>query len=441
MHDEADRITKTVYVAMVGDLLHAGHINILETASKLGSVIVGVITDEAAVAYKRLPFLNYEDRVSVVRSVRGVGRVVPQKTLSYEENLRMYRPDYVVHGDDWRGGIQAETRRRVIEVLEEWGGEVVEIPYTQGISSTLLTLAIEEEGIAARMRQGRLKRLLGFPKTIRIIEAHSGLSGIVASRAKSADGRIGFDAFWHSSLTDSTMRGKPDREIVDTAHRLQTIEEIFGCTRLPLIYDGDSGGTPDQTYALTRALDKAGVSAVCLEDKTGPKRNSLYGTKTVQAQISVPAFIEKIKAFQAASKFGDLMHISRIESLVLGNGMHDALDRAYAFLDAGTNGVLIHSVSNSADEVLVFCRELRANGVHAPVLVVPTTYWNTPFEAFQDNGVSGVIYANQLLRSIVQPLRAMCESILSRGKVDEDRHGADLVGAADLFNLVPNAQD
>jgi len=441
MDIETGRKNKLVYVAMVGDLLHAGHINILESACKLGDVIVGVITDEAAVRYKRLPFLHYEDRVRVVRSVRGVTRVVPQRALSYEENLRLYRPDYVVHGDDWRGGIQADARRQVIAILAEWGGEIVEIPYTKGISSTLLHLANEEDGVTARMRQGRLKRLLGFPKTLRIIEAHNGVSAIVASRARSADGRTGFDAFWHSSLTDSAMRGKPDREIVDKGHRLQTIEEIFGCTQLPLIYDGDSGGTPDQTYDLARALDRAGVSAVCLEDKTGAKRNSLYGTKTAQEQIAIPAFVDKIKAFRAAAPYGDLMHISRIESLVLDRGMGDALDRAHAFLAAGSDGILIHSVSRTADQVLAFCRELRANGVHAPVLVVPTTYWNTHFDDFQDNGVSGVIYANQLLRAIVKPLQAMCGSILSRGKVDEDRHGGDLVAATELFDLVPSQPD
>lgn len=433
-------MTKTVYVAMVGDLLHAGHINILEAASRLGDVIVGIITDEAALSYKRLPFLRYEDRVRVVLSVRGVTRVVPQRTLSYEENLRTHRPDYVLHGDDWRRGIQADIRRQVIEVLAEWGGEIVEIPYTQGISSTLMHLANEEDGISARMRQGRLKRLLGFPKTIRIVEAHNGLSAIVASKAKSADGRISFDAFWHSSLTDSAMRGKPDREIVDKSHRLQTIEEIFGCTQLPMIYDGDSGGTPDQVYELTRALDKAGVSSVCLEDKMGAKRNSLYGTKTVQKQIPIPAFVEKINAFRAASPHGELMHISRIESLVLDKGMSDALDRAYAFLEAGTNGILIHSVSKTADEVFAFCKEMRSNGVHAPVLVVPTTYWNTHFAAFQDNGISGVIYANQLLRAVVNPLRAICQSILSDGKVDEDRHLNELITTTDLFQLVPSRE-
>ena len=429
---------KTVYVAMVGDLLHAGHVNILEIASKLGDVIVGVITDEAAARYKRLPFLTYEDRVRVVGSVRGVNRVVPQDTLSYEANLRTYRPDYVVHGDDWRGGIQAEVRRRVIDVLAEWGGEMVEIPYTQGISSTLLHLANEEDGVSARMRQGRLKRLLGLPKTIRIIEAHNGLSGIIASKARSADGRIGFDAFWHGSLTDSTMRGKPDRGVVDKGHRLQTIEEIFACAQLPLIYDGDSGGTPDQSYDLTRALDKAGVSALCLDDKVGAKRNSLYGTNKTQQQISIPAFVEKIEAFQAASKCGEIMHISRIASLVLGSGMTDALDRAHAFLAAGTNAILIDSASDTADEVFRFCTKLRADHIHAPILVVPTTCWNTHFDTFEEHGVSGVIYANQLLRAIVGPLRAMCQSILSVVKVDEDQHGDTLVSTIDLLDLVPS---
>ena len=429
---------KTVYVAMVGDLLHAGHINILDTAARLGDVIVGVITDEAALGYKRLPFLHYEDRVRVVGSVRGVTKVVPQTTLSYEGNLRLYRPDYVVHGDDWRGGIQADVRRQVIETLAEWGGEIVEIPYTQGISSTLLHLANEEDGVTARMRQGRLKRLLGHPKTIRIIEAHSGLSAIIASKAKSANGSIGFDAFWHSSLTDSATRGKPDREVVDKACRLQTIEEIFSCTQLPLMYDGDSGGTPDQTYDLVRALDKAGVSCVCLEDKMGPKRNSLYGAGTAQEQIPVTAFVEKIAAFRAASRSGDMMHVSRIESLVLDRGMRDALDRAHAFLDAGTDGLLIHSVAKTADEVFTFSNTLRANGVHAPILVVPTTYWDTHFDAFQENGISGVIYANQLLRAVVEPLRAICTSILTDGRVDEARLGDRLVPATDLFDLVPS---
>ena len=432
--------SKTVYVAMVGDLLHAGHINILEAASRLGDVIVGVMTDEAAASYKRLPFLHYEDRVRVVSSICGVTKVVPQNSLSYEGNLRAIRPDYVVHGDDWRGGIQAETRRHVIEVLSEWGGEIVEIPYTQGVSSTLMHMANDEDGISARMRQGRLKRLLGFPRTIRIIEAHSGLSAIIAARTKSPDGRIGFDAFWHSSLTDSAMRGKPDRDVVDKGHRLQTVEEIFSCTQLPLIYDGDSGGTPDQTYELTRALDKAGVSGVCFEDKTGAKRKSIDGAQTIQQQIPVPAFTEKIKAFKAASTCGDMIHISRIESLVLGQGISDALNRAHAFLEAGTDAILIHSVSTNSNDVLRFCSQLRSAGVHAPVLVVPTTYWATHFKTFQDHGVSGVIYANQLLRSIVKPMQVMCESILTSGMVDERRHGDALIAVTDLFDLVPDRQ-
>ncbi|MGI0490156.1 isocitrate lyase/phosphoenolpyruvate mutase family protein [Pantanalinema rosaneae CENA516] len=267
---------RLVYVGMVGDMLHAGHINILEKARELGRVVVGVLTDEAVVDYKRAPFMRYADRVRVVENIAGVHRVVPQRSHSYRDNLLALRPAYVVHGDDWRYGDKvASVRREVIETLAEWGGELVEIPYTPGISSTLIHQALEEQGVMARTRQARLRRLLEVKPFIRVIEAHSGLAAVIAHRA-SHEGRR-FDALWQSSLTDATLRAKPDLEIVDTGARLATVNEIFEATPLPMIYDGDTGGFPERVYQLARSLDRAGVSALCLEDKAGSKRNSLYG--------------------------------------------------------------------------------------------------------------------------------------------------------------------
>jgi phosphoenolpyruvate phosphomutase len=265
--DFESRPAKTVYVGMVGDMLHSGHVNVIQTAAKLGEVIVGVLTDQAVVSYKRLPMLGFAERAGVVENIRGVSRVIPQETLSYAANLRALRPDFVVHGDDWaKGQQQSAARAEVIQVLSEWGGQLIEIPYTSGISSTELFRAHEEDGLLSRSRQGRLRRLLAAKPMLRVIEAHSGLSARIASEALGRDGTARFDVLWQSSLADAAMRGKSDREIVDTSHRLRTIEEINEASHLPLIYEGRGGGTPDQVYDLTRRLDYARVAALCLDD-------------------------------------------------------------------------------------------------------------------------------------------------------------------------------
>ena len=429
---------KSVYVGMVGDMLHAGHINIINTATALGDVTVGVLTDEAVVGYKRLPFLPYEERAHVLQNIVGIKAIVPQRTLSYRENLCALKPDYVVHGDDWKYGDQVtSTRREVIDVLKEWGGELVEVPYTKGISSTLLHQANEEDGIIARERQGRLKRLLDAKPTLRVIEAHSGLSARIVADARGPNRKSGFDAIWHSSLTDSAIRGKPDCEIIDKSYRIRSIEEIFDCTQLPLIYDGDSGGSPDQVYELTRALDRVGVSALCLEDKVGMKRNSLYGSGKNQTQAEIPDFVRKIEAFRSAAKSSDIMLISRIESLILNQGMTNALERAYAFLDAGSDGILIHSISPTADEVIEFSNHLHSNGVMAPIFVVPTTYWNNPISRYEECGINAVIYANQILRATVKPMEKVATSILSDGMFNEEAHSDIVVTTSELLNYIP----
>ena len=129
---------KKVYVGMVADGLHIGHINIINEAKKYGEVIIGLLTDEAVASYKRVPCQTYEQRRTVIESLKGITKIVPQDTLDYVANLRRLKPEYVVHGDDWRNNSLRTTRQRVIEVLTEWDGQLIEPHYTKGVSSTIL---------------------------------------------------------------------------------------------------------------------------------------------------------------------------------------------------------------------------------------------------------------------------------------------------------------
>lgn len=428
-----------VYVGMVGDMLHAGHINVLARARTLGRVVVGVLTDDAVIGYKRTPFMKFADRVRVVENLAGVDRVVPQRTHSYAENLKELRPRYVVHGDDWRYGDQvAAVRREVIEVLQEWGGELIEVPYTPGVSSTLIHQAFEEEGVMARVRQGRLRHLLEVKPCIRIMEAHSGLAALISYRARYQE-KV-FDALWQSSFTDATLRAKPDVEIVDHGARLATINEIFDAAPLPLIYDGDTGGFPEKVHQLTKSLDRAGVSALCLEDKAGAKRNSLLGTEVAQTQATIPEFCERIGAAKRAVSHGDFMFFARIESFILGGTLRDALTRAEAYIDAGADGILIHSIAKTADEVVGFACALRKTGSRVPILVVPTTYGNTHESVLADAGINGIVYANHLLRAAYLPMVQTANNILRKGVSEDEELSAMLASPKDILSLIPIAK-
>lgn len=425
-----------VYVGMVGDMLHAGHINVLSKARTLGDVVVGVLTDEAVSGYKRVPFMKFEDRKWVVENLVGVARVLPQRTLSYVENLRAVRPNYVVHGDDWRYGDKiSAARREVIDTLKEWGGELVEIPYTPGVSSTLIHQALADDGIMSLNRQARFRHLLEAKPYIRVIEAHNALAALVAFRARQ-EGRT-FDALWHSSLADATVRGKPDIEIVDPAVRLATVNEIHDVTPMPLIYDGDTGGSPEKVHYLAKTLDQARVSALCLEDKTGPKRNSLYGKTIGQIQVCIPEFCERIRAAKKAQTSGNLLLVARIESLVLGSGLADALERAEAYVEAGADVILIHSVASTAEEVIGFTVALRKNGNKTPVFVVPTTYANTHESRFGDAGINGIIYANQMVRAAYQQMRQVADRILLAEQAGDEVTSDMLASCDEILSLIP----
>ena len=411
----------TVYVGMSADLIHPGHINVLKRASELGDVTIGLLTDAAIASYKRLPHMTYEQRKAVVESLQGVVRVVPQETLDYVPNLESLRPDYVVHGDDWREGVQKATRQNVIDTLAKWGGELVEVAYTQGISSTQLVQSVKEVGTTPNVRLSRLRRLIDAKPIVRVLEAHSGLTGLIIETCSAErDGqKVEFDAMWSSSLTDSTARGKPDIELVDTNSRLQTINDLFEVTTKPLIYDGDTGGKPEHFSYTVRSLERLGVSAIIIEDKEGLKRNSLFGTEVAQTQSSIEDFVHRIQVGKKAQITDDFMIIARIESLILEQGMEDAVTRAKAYIEGGADGIMIHSRQKSPDEIFEFCERFSKFERRVPLVVVPTSYNTVTEQEFIDRGVNVVIYANQLMRASYKAMSGVAKTILEHGRSAE----------------------
>lgn len=411
----------TVYVGMSADLVHPGHINILQKAAELGDVTIGLLTDAAIASYKRLPHMTYDQRKAVVENIKGVTAVVPQETLDYVENLEQLKPDFVVHGDDWQSGVQSQTRQRVIDALKAWGGKLVEVAYTKGISSTQLNQSVKEVGTTPSVRLSRLRRLIDNKPIVRIMESHSPLTGlIIESTIAEHNGRkVEFDGMWSSSLTDSTARGKPDIELVDPASRMQGINDLFDVTTKPLIFDGDTGGKPEHFSYTVRSLERLGVSAVIIEDKEGLKRNSLFGTGAQQTQCSIEDMVHKIQVGKKAQVTKDFMVIARIESLILEQGMDDAIARAKAYIDGGVDGIMIHSRQKSPDEVFEFCELFAKFPKRVPLVVVPTSYNTVVEEEFAKRGVNVVIYANQLMRASYKAMSEVATSILENGRSAE----------------------
>ena len=409
---------KTVYVGMSADIIHPGHLNILNEASKYGRVIVGVLTDEAIASYKRLPYLNYEQRSLVVSHLKGVSEVIPQTTLDYRPNLERIHPDFVVHGDDWKDGVQAKTRQQVIDKLAEWGGKVIDVPYTKGISSTMLNERLKEIGTTPDVRMKRLRRLINAKKIVRICESHNGLTGLIIENTmvKVNNVKREFDGMWASSLTDSTSKGKPDIEAVDLTTRLHDLNDALEVTTKPVIYDGDTGGKPEHFVFTVRTLERLGVSAIIIEDKVGLKKNSLFGTDAVQTQDSIEGFCAKIHAGKQAQITSDFMIIARCESLIAGKSIEDALERCFAYVQAGADGIMIHSKNKSGEDIKEFCLRFREKEPNIPLVVVPTTYNHITEDELAEWGVNVVIYANHLLRAAYPAMVKCAESILANGR-------------------------
>ena len=433
-------MNKLVYVGMSADLVHPGHLNVLRHAAQYGEVVVGLLTDEAIASYKRVPFMTFQQRREVVESLKSVSRVIPQNELDYVPNLEQLKPAYVVHGDDWREGVQKATRQRVIEALAHWGGELVEVPYTEGISSTALLAAMREVGTTPDVRLKSLRRLLRVKPILRFLDIHNALSGLIIENTAvtTPTGRHEFDGMWGSSLTDSTAKGKPDIEAVDVSARVTTLHEVLEVTTKPVIYDGDTGGQPEHFVFTVRTLERLGVSAVIIEDKTGLKKNSLFGTDVSQTQDSIENFCHKIRTGKKAQATQDFMIIARIESLILDKGVEDAITRAQAYIDAGADGIMIHSRSKKPDEVFEFCRRYKELKNRRPLVAVPSSYNTVTEEELQAHGVNIVIYANHLLRSAYPAMVNTARSILEHHC--SARCDSQLLPIKDVLELIPGTK-
>ena len=431
---------KKVYIGMSADLIHKGHLNIIRTGSELGQVIVGLLTDEAIASYKRLPLIAFEERKMIVENLKGVREVIPQNTLDYTDNLKKIKPDYVVHGDDWKNGVQKKVRDKVINVLSKWGGELIEPKYTEGVSSTDLITAVKSRGITPGNRMKTLRRLIDSKSFVRILEAHNGLTGLIAEKTKiqKNDETLEFDGIWESSLTDSTSKGKPDTELVDFTSRFTTIEEILEVTTKPIIVDGDTGGKIDHFKFRVKTLERLGVSAIIIEDKIGDKRNSLFGTDVEQTQDTIENFSRKIKEGKKSQVTSDFMIIARIESLILKNGMTDAINRAQSYINAGADGIMIHSKEKDGKEIEEFCSKYNKLNNPAPLVVVPSTFSHMNEDKLCSLGVNVIIYANHLLRSAYPAMVEVAKSILKNGRAKEASDEL-CMPIKEIINLIPES--
>ncbi len=412
---------KTVYLGMIADIMHPGLINIITEGAKYGDLIIGLFTDKAIATHKRLPYLTYEQRKNVVEHIQGVAKVVPQDDWSYVPNLKKYKPDYIIHGDDWREGPDRYIREDVFRVMKEQGGEVIEIPYTQGISSSGMAEEFAKMGTTPQARMQTLRRLITAKPIVRILESHSGLTGLIVEHTNIQDGdrTLEFDGMWASSLTDSTSKGKPDIEAVDLTTRLHDLNDTLEVTTKPVIFDGDTGGKPEHFPFMVRTLERLGISAVIIEDKVGLKQNSLFGTEAKQTQDTIEGFCDKIRVGKAAQVTRDFMIIARVESLIAGKPVEDALERAFAYVAAGADGIMIHSRNKDGEDIHEFCTRFREQDNHTPIVVVPTTFNHITEDEFARWGVNIVIYANHMLRSAYPAMVHCAESILKHGRCKE----------------------
>jgi len=430
----------TVYIGMTVDVLHHGHINIIEQARKYGDVMVGLLSDAAVADHKRLPYLTYEHRKQIVENIKGVSQVVLQNEWDYAPNIRKYRPDVMVHGDDWLEGPLVPYRDRARVALAEYGGHLIEIPYTRGISSNEMLTQIQALGTTPDIRRRTLKRLLAAKPISRFIEAHNPISALIAEHTivEQNGKNYQFDGFWSSSLTDSTARGKPDIEALEINSRLSNINDIFDVTTKPLIMDADTGGKLEHFELNVRSMERLGISATIIEDKVGLKKNSLFGNDVAQSQDDIESFCDKICAGRAARVSDDFMVIARIESLILDKGMDDAIARAQAYAGAGVDGIMIHSRKKTSDEVYEFAKIFKSEFPTLPLVCVPTSYNTVTEDELAEHGFNLVIYANHLLRAAYPAMQHVAREILRNGRSSEvDQH---LMNINEILELIPGTK-
>ncbi len=414
-------MAKKVYTCFCTDVIHEGHMNILKRAAEYGDVYVGVLSDEAMVGFNRFPTISLEQRMEIVKETGLVREVLIQHDVMYDQILKEVRPDYVVHGDNWTEGPEAAIRENVLVNLKKIGGDLIEIPYTYNDNVKRIDDQMKEKLAMPEFRRKRLRQLIAMRPIVKTLEVHSGLTGLIAEKTVvESNGKLDqFDAMWISSLCDSTAKGKPDIELVDMSSRIRTIDDVMDVTTKPIILDGDTGGLVEHFVYNVRTLERMGVSAVIIEDKTGLKKNSLFGTEVEQTQDSIENFCAKIRAGKQALRTEEFMIIARIESLILERGMEDALNRAFAYTEAGADGIMIHSRRKSPDEILEFCRLFREKDAKTPIVVVPTSFNSITEEELSAAGVNIVIYANQLTRSAFPAMQSTAVEILKNHRALE----------------------
>jgi len=434
-------MNKIVYLGMIGDIMHPGLINIINEGAKYGDLMIGLFTDKAIATHKRLPYLTYEQRKNVIENIKGVSCVVPQDDWSYVPNLIKYKPDYIIHGDDWKEGPSKYLRDEVFKVMGEMGKEVIEIPYTQGISASGLKETIDSLGVTPQARLASLHRLISAKPIVRIIESHNGLTGLIAEHTSvDVNGQHReFDGMWASSLTDSTSKGKPDIEAVDLTTRLHDLNDTLEVTTKPVIFDGDTGGKVEHFVYTVRTLERLGISAVIIEDKVGLKQNSLFGTDAVQTQDTIEGFCAKIKAGKNAQITEDFMIIARIESLIAGKPVEDALERAFAYVAAGADAIMIHSKNKDGMDIKEFCQRFRKKDTHTPIVAVPTTYNQFTEDEFAEWGINVVIYANHMLRS-AYPAMVNCAMSILEHKRSLEASNDYCMPIKEILTLIPGTK-
>lgn len=427
---------KKIYTCFCTDVVHEGHLNIIRNAQEYGRVIVGALSDKALIRYNRFPTVSQEERVKLYRSIEGVDEVVIQDDMLYDDVIALIKPDYIIHGDNWQSGPEKTIRDHVEKLLKEYGGELIDVPYTYNEDVKKIDLQLREKLAMPEYRRKRLRQLLEMTPIVKAMEAHSGLTGLIVEKTVvENEGRLDqFDALWISSLCDSTAKGKPDIELVDFTSRLRTIDDITEVTTKPIIFDGDTGGLTEHFVYTVRSLEKMGVSAVIIEDKKGLKKNSLFGTEVEQTQATIEEFSDKIAAGKKAQLTDDFMIIARIESLILEKGMEDALKRADAFVAAGADGIMIHSRKKDPGEIIEFCDKFRENNKTTPIVVVPSSFNTVKEEELAEHGVNIVIYANQLTRSAFPAMQQTAKTILKNHRAKE----ADdyLMSIKDIITLI-----
>lgn len=414
-------MSKTVYTCFCTDNIHEGHMKIIDEAKKLGDVIVGVLCDSEMIRYNRFPILTTEERVKMVEEIPGIKNVIVQNSMLYDEIITTLHPDYIVHGDNWTSGPLKAIRNNIVGLLNQYGGELIEVPYTRNENVQKIDRQMREKLAMPELRRARLRKLLKLTPVVKAIEVHSGLTGLIAEKTIVSEGEAidQFDAMWISSLCDSTEKGKPDIELVDMTSRFRTIDDVMEVTTKPIIFDGDTGGLTEHFVYTVRSLERMGVSAVIIEDKTGLKKNSLFGTEVKQTQDTIENFCYKISEGKRAQLSDDFMIIARVESLILKQGEEDALKRAFAYVEAGADGIMIHSREKRPEEIIHFCDEFRKKDQKTPIVVVPTSFNTITEMELAEHGVNVVIYANQLLRAAYPAMENVAKTILTHHRAKE----------------------